>query len=48
MPFITTPERIGQKEGLREGLSQGIEVALRLKFGASALRAHARDPRDRR
>ena len=41
MPFITTPERYGRKEGLREGLSRGradgIEVALRLKFGESAL-----------
>jgi hypothetical protein len=41
MPFVTTPERMGRKEGLREGLSQGvsegIEVALRLKFGEPAL-----------
>ena len=34
MPFITTPERYGRAEGR----SEGIEVALRLKFGASALR----------
>ncbi len=34
MPFITTPERYGRYEGL----SEGIEVALRLKFGASATR----------
>ena len=26
MPFITTPERYGREEGLREGISQGVEV----------------------
>ena len=30
--------REGISQGLSQGISQGIEVALRLKFGASALR----------
>jgi hypothetical protein len=33
MPFITTPERIGRQKGLL----QGIEVCLKLKFGAAGL-----------
>ena len=37
MPYITTPERMGRKGGLRDGRSDGIEVALKIKFGASAL-----------
>lgn len=34
MPFVTTPERIG----MRKGLTQGIEVALEVKFGEEGLR----------
>jgi hypothetical protein len=34
VPFITTPEWIG----LRQGLSQGIEGMLRIKFGEPGLR----------
>jgi hypothetical protein len=33
MPFITTPERIG----LEKGLLEGIEVSLKIKFGAAGL-----------
>jgi hypothetical protein len=33
MPYITSVERIGREEGLREGLLEGIELALTLKFG---------------
>jgi len=32
MPFITTPERIGREEGLKEGLLQGIRSCLKVKF----------------
>ena len=42
MPFITTPERIGLRqgraEGRAEGLAQGVEVALKIKFGEEGLR----------
>jgi hypothetical protein len=38
MPFVTTPERYGRKEGLAQGRADGVEVALKLKFGAAALR----------
>jgi hypothetical protein len=34
MPFITTPERIGMQRGLLEG----IEMCLKMKFGAEGLR----------
>jgi hypothetical protein len=34
MPFITTPERIGR----REGLTKGIEAVLRVRFGQEGLR----------
>ena len=34
MPFITTPERYG----LRQGLIQGIEAMLKMKFGEPGLR----------
>jgi hypothetical protein len=34
MPFITTPERVGRREGLREG----IEALLRVRFGDEGLR----------
>jgi hypothetical protein len=34
MPFMTTPERIGQERGL----TKGIEVALEVKFGEDGLR----------
>jgi hypothetical protein len=33
MPFITTPERVG----LRKGLRRGIEVALKIRFGEEGL-----------
>ena len=36
MPYITTPERYGREEGLAKA-ADGIEVALKLKFGPSAL-----------
>jgi hypothetical protein len=32
MPYVTSAERLGRLEGLREG----IELALRLKFGAAS------------
>jgi hypothetical protein len=34
MPFITTPERVGHRRGLREG----IEVVLQLRFGDEGLK----------
>ena len=34
MPFITTPERVGHRKGLREG----IEALLRVRFGDDGLR----------
>jgi hypothetical protein len=34
MPFITTPERVGHRRGLR----QGIETALRIRFGDEGLK----------
>jgi hypothetical protein len=34
MSFITTPQRLGRREGLREG----IEVVLRMRFGEGGLR----------
>jgi hypothetical protein len=37
MPFITTPERIGRQQGLKEGLLKGIEALLDLRFGAPGL-----------
>jgi hypothetical protein len=33
MPFMTTPERLG----LQKGLLRGIELCLKLKFGAAGL-----------
>jgi hypothetical protein len=49
MPFITTPERIGMEQGMKEGMEQGmkkgmfagllkgIEALLEVKFGAAGL-----------
>ena len=41
MPFVTTPERIGIKkglaQGLREGRLEGIQLALKIKFGEAGL-----------
>jgi hypothetical protein len=37
MPYITSVERLGRQAGLREGLLDGLELALKLKFGASGL-----------
>jgi hypothetical protein len=45
MPFMTTPERIGIDKGLAQGLEKGrleyalrgIELGLKLKFGAAGL-----------
>jgi hypothetical protein len=34
MPFITTPERVGRRAGMREG----IEVALKIRFGEEGLK----------
>ena len=34
MPFITTPERVGERRGLRNG----IEVLLSVRFGADGLK----------
>ena len=34
MPFITTPERVGHRRGLREG----IELLLRARFGEEGLK----------
>lgn len=34
MPFVSTPERVG----LREGMKEGIEPALKIKFGDAALK----------
>jgi hypothetical protein len=34
MPFISTPERVGHRRGLREG----IEVALKIRFGEEGLK----------
>jgi hypothetical protein len=40
MPFVTSAERLGREEGrqegLRLGLLDGIELALRVKFGAAS------------
>lgn len=37
MPYVTTFERFGHEAGLHEGLLQGIELAIKLKFGAAGL-----------
>jgi hypothetical protein len=37
MPFITITERIGIEKGLLEGLLKGVEVGLKIKFGAEGL-----------
>jgi hypothetical protein len=45
MPYVTSVERIGREEGLKEGIQQvlkeglleGIEVALQLRFGDDGL-----------
>jgi hypothetical protein len=41
MPFVTSVEQIGiakgRSEGLREGLLSGIELALKVKFGAAGI-----------
>ena len=34
MPFISTPERVGEQRGLRKG----IEAFLRFRFGAEGLK----------
>ena len=34
MPFITTPERVGRRAGMR----RGIEVVLKLRFGEDGLK----------
>lgn len=34
MPFVTTPERVGRRAGIR----RGIEVVLRLRFGEDGLK----------
>ena len=34
MPFITTPERVGERRGLREG----IQALLKLRFGEEGLK----------
>ena len=34
MPFVTTPERVG----IRKGLRRGIEVLLKLRFGNEGLK----------
>jgi hypothetical protein len=34
MPFITTPERVGHRKGLR----QGIEALLKVRFGEEGLK----------
>lgn len=34
MPFITTPERVGRRAGMREG----IESLLRVRFGEEGLK----------
>jgi hypothetical protein len=37
MPFVTTPERIGREEGLREGLLEAIGLGLRFRYGSDGL-----------
>ena len=37
MPFITTPERVGRREGMRIG----IELLLRARFGEEGLKQEA-------
>jgi hypothetical protein len=37
MPFVTTPERVGHRRGLREGLLRGLEAMLKIKFGQEGL-----------
>jgi hypothetical protein len=37
MPFITTPERIGRQEGMKEGLLKGIAAILVVRFGEAGL-----------
>jgi hypothetical protein len=34
MPFITTPERVGRRDGMREGISALLEM----RFGADGLK----------
>ena len=37
MPYVTSVERLGIEKGRQEGLLEGIEVGLKLKFGATGL-----------
>ncbi len=37
MPYITSVERSGRKQGMREGLLEGIKLVLDLKFGSEGL-----------
>jgi hypothetical protein len=37
MPYITSVERYGREQGLRQGLMAGFELCLKLKFGLAGL-----------
>ena len=37
MPYITSVERIGIQQGLRQGLLEGMSLDMRLKFGSEGL-----------
>ncbi|MBI4602008.1 MAG: hypothetical protein HY721_08610 [Planctomycetes bacterium] len=42
VPYVTSWERMAEEKGLRQGLIEAIELGLKLRFGATAMRVRMR------